>query len=400
MGHAGVGGRRRARARHRSSELRAVRGWRSSRAVSARGCSSSGLGASGTALAVALGAIVVASLVHRLALADDRRHGAADAGAAGRARDLANYAGFFLGGPDSFRVDPEAVSRDSGGSPSWASWRSPSRRSPARRLWSSLVLGGSLLILTILLVSPVFTVFSELVSISQARRLVLFLPLSFALAGAAVLAGRFRWAAVAGALALGVVASVAFPAGEARAGGWPAWVALAGAAVGLVLAAWRRPARAGAERLGRRGGGRSRRSLRDRRRSRSRARGGATVSRSRPGWWRRFARTPRPTTSFCRGPRRRTGSRPRRRSTSSRRPLRTRPTRERRGGASGSPTRRCSSTRRRPRMRAGRSSTSTVSPGSSSTSGARRPPLRESLSGDVEQVYEDGRYVLLRVRPA
>ncbi len=201
-----------------------------------------GIGASETALAIALGTIAVASLAFVAWLwptISDTTPLTSDA--AGKARDLANYPGFFLGGPDSFRVDPEAVSR-LGGLTVLGLVAIPFAALAGRRLWSSLVLGGSLLILTILLVSPVFTVFSELVSISQARRLVPFLPLSFALAGAAVLAGRFRWAGVAGAFALGVVASVALPAGEAPAGGWPAWIALAGAAVGLGVAAWKRPA--------------------------------------------------------------------------------------------------------------------------------------------------------------
>ncbi|HXV33412.1 MAG TPA: hypothetical protein VD769_05325 [Gaiellaceae bacterium] len=195
-----------------------------------------------SALAATLGVVALASIAYIAWLwptASDTV--ALTAGAAGRARDLANYPGFFLGGPESLRVNPEVLARPNGLF-LLALLAIPFAAFAARRLWSSLVLGGSLLILTTVLVPQVFTVVADLASIAQARRLVFFLPLSFALAGAAVLIGRFRLPGVAGAFAVGLVASLTLPAGEARAGGWPAWFALGGAAAGLALAAWRRPA--------------------------------------------------------------------------------------------------------------------------------------------------------------
>ena len=195
-----------------------------------------------TALAVALGVIALASIAFVAWLwptASDTT--ALTTNSARKAGDLAQYPGFFEGGPDSFRVDPEAVA-SRGGLVVLALLAIPFAAFAARRLWSSLVLGSSLLILVILLVPQVFTVFADLVSISQARRLVPFLPLPFALAGAAVLAGRFRLAGAAGAFALGLVASMVLSPGEARLGEWPTWFAFAGTAAGLALAAWKRPA--------------------------------------------------------------------------------------------------------------------------------------------------------------
>jgi hypothetical protein len=96
-------------------------------------------------------------------------------------------------------------------------------------------------VLAVLLLPPLLTLLADLASVSQARRLVGFLPLPFALAGAAVLAGRFRVAGVAAALAAGAAVSLAFPPdGGSGPGEWPVWVALAGGILALAVAAWRR----------------------------------------------------------------------------------------------------------------------------------------------------------------
>ena len=64
------------------------------------------------------------------------------------------------------------------------------------------MLGGSLAVLGVLLLPHAFDALSELFSLSQSRRLAAFLPLPFALAGAAMILGRLR---IFGALfALGV----------------------------------------------------------------------------------------------------------------------------------------------------------------------------------------------------
>jgi hypothetical protein len=163
------------------------------------------------------------------------------ASAVDTARELARYPGVFEGGADSFSVDPAAIARR-GGLVVAALLAVPLAAFAGRRLWAALVLGASLAVLAVLLLPPLFTLLADLASVSQARRLVGFVPLPFALAGAAVLAGRFRAAGVAGALAVGLAVRWAFPPdGGSGPGEWPVWIALAGGALALAVAAWRRP---------------------------------------------------------------------------------------------------------------------------------------------------------------
>jgi hypothetical protein len=116
----------------------------------------------------------------------------------------------------------------------------------ARRRWAQLVLGGSLFALALLLVPQLFTLFSDVFSVSQARRLSAFLPLAFALAGAFVLAGRWRLGGVALALGAGLAAEL-LVSGEftyrVREGGpgWVVWVAVVGGLVALAVGAFLRP---------------------------------------------------------------------------------------------------------------------------------------------------------------
>ncbi|HEX6490627.1 MAG TPA: hypothetical protein VF002_04545, partial [Gaiellaceae bacterium] len=117
----------------------------------------------------------------------------------------------------------------------------------ARRRWAAFVLGGALAIFAVTLLPFVFPRFAAEVSISQARRLVGFVPFPYALAGgAAVLAGLAGIALVPLALAAGIGLELAYPGdfgyrfhGEAPA--WPTWVAVAGGLAALVLGAllWR-----------------------------------------------------------------------------------------------------------------------------------------------------------------
>ena len=157
-----------------------------------------------------------------------------------RARDLAGYPGAFTGSPDSFTIAPEAITLR-GGLAVAGLLALPLAALAGRRLWAALVLGGSLLLLLVLLVPPVFTLFADVVSVSQSRRLVPFLPLPVALAGAAVLAGQLRGFGALAALGLGFGLREAFPPGREDAAAWPVWAALAGAALGLACAVWRRP---------------------------------------------------------------------------------------------------------------------------------------------------------------
>ncbi|HXR11545.1 MAG TPA: hypothetical protein VN770_04560 [Gaiellaceae bacterium] len=114
----------------------------------------------------------------------------------------------------------------------------------ARRRWSALVLGGSVLVLTIELWSLVFPHFADLVSLSQARRAAGFVPFAVALAGGAAVATRFlRFLVVPVALAAGIVLQLEYPGSFGKqlmpSPGVAAWIALFGAAVALVFATWR-----------------------------------------------------------------------------------------------------------------------------------------------------------------
>jgi hypothetical protein len=115
----------------------------------------------------------------------------------------------------------------------------------ARQRWAAFVIGGTLAILTIELFVWSFPHFADAVSVSQARRLVGFLPLTFAFAGAAgVLARVIGPFVLPLALAAGIGLQLAYPGdfgSQLTTGspGWAAWVALVGAlaavAIGLVL---------------------------------------------------------------------------------------------------------------------------------------------------------------------
>jgi len=117
-----------------------------------------------------------------------------------------------------------------------------------RRRWAGFALGGSLAVLVLMLLPPLFERFSDLVSLSQSRRAAGFVPFAFAFAGgAAVLARipRLRWLLLPAALAAGIVLQDRFPGDfepglAARGPALAAWIALWGGlaalAVGAVLA--------------------------------------------------------------------------------------------------------------------------------------------------------------------
>ena len=160
--------------------------------------------------------------------------------AAKRAADIAHYAGQLdvIGG--KLRLAPEAISR--GGAIAVAGLLAiPLAALAGPRRWAAYVLGGSLAVLGIVLFPWAFDHLSNAVSISQSRRLAAFLPIPFAVAGAAGLLGRLRLAGCLAAFGAGALLQLVYP-GEFSyflvVGGpsWPAWVAIAGAAAGLVVA--------------------------------------------------------------------------------------------------------------------------------------------------------------------
>jgi hypothetical protein len=109
-----------------------------------------------------------------------------------------------------------------------------------RRRWAGWVVGGTLTLLLVALVPPLFDRVADAVSVAQAARLAGFLPLAFALAGAALLAGRLRVAGVACAALAAITVELAFnePATQA---GWFVWAVAIGAALGLAAFGFARP---------------------------------------------------------------------------------------------------------------------------------------------------------------
>jgi hypothetical protein len=112
-----------------------------------------------------------------------------------------------------------------------------------RRRWSALVLGATVAILALDLWPLVFPHFSNVVSLSQSRRLAVFVPFALALAGGlAVLAAVSRLLALAVALGAGIWLQLAYPGdfgltAAQHQPAWPVWIGLYGAIAALVLAA-------------------------------------------------------------------------------------------------------------------------------------------------------------------
>ena len=115
----------------------------------------------------------------------------------------------------------------------------------ARRRWGGFVLGGTLAGLAVLLVPPFFTAASDLLTLPQAQRLTVLLPLPFALAGLAIFGGRFRLAGCAAAAGLGAGLALAFSPETPSGPAWAVWIAVAGALIGLAVARRLAPAAPG-----------------------------------------------------------------------------------------------------------------------------------------------------------
>jgi len=150
---------------------------------------------------------------------------------------------FDVFGRNSFRIAPELIDRR--GAIAVAGLALVPLAALARRSrWSALVLGGAVAILALALWPLVFVHFAHVVSISQARRLIGFLPLPFALAGgAAVLARLLGPAVVPLGLGAGIWLQLEYPGNFGYtfgSGGGPAvvvWWALFAGSAALVWAA-------------------------------------------------------------------------------------------------------------------------------------------------------------------
>ena len=161
--------------------------------------------------------------------------------AAERAQQIAHYRNQVDLVHGLIRLAPETISR--GGAIAVAGLVAiPLAALAGTRRWAAYVLGASLAVLALVLVPWAFDNLANAVSVSQARRLAIFLPIPFAVAGAASLIGRYRLAGCLAAFGAGGLLQLVYP-GEFSyflvVGGppWPVWLALAGAGVGLVAAA-------------------------------------------------------------------------------------------------------------------------------------------------------------------
>ena len=116
----------------------------------------------------------------------------------------------------------------------------------ARRRWAAYVVGGSLAVFAFMLIPPLFTSLSDLVSISQARRAAGFLPFAFAFAGGmGVLARLVGPLLLPLALGAGMFFQIVYPGDfeyvlRDPAPAWIAWFSVIGALAALVVGLRRR----------------------------------------------------------------------------------------------------------------------------------------------------------------
>jgi hypothetical protein len=114
-----------------------------------------------------------------------------------------------------------------------------------RRRWAPFALGGTVLVLALMLVPWLFVHFSDAVSLSQSRRAAGFAPLPFVLAGAAAILLQRRLL-LPFAPAAGIVLQLLWPGDfgydlQHGGPGWAAWIALLGGAGALAAALVLRP---------------------------------------------------------------------------------------------------------------------------------------------------------------
>ncbi len=154
---------------------------------------------------------------------------------------LDQYAGQLdVRSTDSFSLAPEVFGR-AGAVAVAALLLIPLTALATKRRWAAYVVGGSLAVFAITLVPWLFAPFSDVVSLSQSRRLAGFLPFGFAFAGGMSVLAALTGPVVAPlAFAGGVVFQWLFPGDfgyrlEDGGPAWATWVAVAGALVALVV---------------------------------------------------------------------------------------------------------------------------------------------------------------------
>jgi hypothetical protein len=160
-----------------------------------------------------------------------------------RNQELANYGSFVRHLGPWFGMSPDAIAR-AGPVVVAGLIAVPLAAFATRRLWAALVLGGSIALLVAVLVAPAFTTLADVLSLSQARRLPQFLPVSFAVVGGCIALSRLRAWGIAIAGAIGTALVFLYP-GEFTpvyndgGPGWAVWLAIGGALAALLLGVWR-----------------------------------------------------------------------------------------------------------------------------------------------------------------
>jgi hypothetical protein len=190
--------------------------------------------------ATALAALVLPAAVYFVALLPVISTTASVSPDAGeRDRGLDQYAGQLdVRSPDSFSLVPDIFGR-TGAVAVAALLLLPLAGFAARRRWAAFAVGGALAVFAVTLLPFVFAPFSDVVSLSQSRRLAGFLPFGIALAGGiGVAAARLGRATAPLALAAGIALQLAYPGdfGYRLDDGGPAlvtWIAVVGALAAL-----------------------------------------------------------------------------------------------------------------------------------------------------------------------
>jgi hypothetical protein len=118
----------------------------------------------------------------------------------------------------------------------------PLASAAARSRAAAFIAATSATVILILIVPWFFTPFADVMSISQGRRFLFYLPWAFALMGGALVLSRLRYFGVALALAAGLVLNQAWPGDfnyhlRAPGPGWLAWFAAGGALLALAIGA-------------------------------------------------------------------------------------------------------------------------------------------------------------------